>query len=725
MSTAEATEAVTTHDAGSSDAPPGAARVPFWRRPRKLRRQITGTLMAVALVAVALFGALNYYAADQLLLDGTRGELESEAALAAQTTELGANRLLGRVGSVASDPGLVDAVDDFVTGFDDLRGVALDVEQSATLEAVYQNEVVDPINELDIIAITLDDVLPRTDAGRWIQYHYTLPDEARTGDRASDPSPRAAAYDAAVAEHDGYLSALSNTFRGGDLLLIDTKANVVYSTEQRIDIGTNLGTGPYADSALAALVTDELRRVRAGEALLTDFTVYVPGGAKPVLFAATVIRSGNQIVGTLAVEIPLDAIDSITGSETTTDRSGLDDVDTYIVADSLVLQSTPRTWFEDPEAYLEGIDDPDTRSVVEALGSPVGIEVIDTQPVRVALDGTPFIGRSKNEAGQSVYSSSRSLDVPGATWVVVTEIPQSVAREPLNQYLIRMGLVAALLLPLAAVIGFLLARRLTRPIPVAVAAASAVAAGERDLHLPELGRDEFGDLGRRLTKMAARLGRQERALEDEYERKRELLLTVLPPHLVGGDGVVSGTGEYVDVATVIAVVIDTDESELDSRDELADALATVTATAERLATELGVERIRVAADRSLFVAGTSGDEDGADDALRFVAALAHELRGLADDAGLTLSVHIGLSTGQVATGVLARGSLTFGAWGEPVRRALAISALSNADEILVDESTIEAAEGDWSWESADDVVDLDDQPIAVRSLVVPTDGDGS
>jgi class 3 adenylate cyclase len=714
-----------TPDADPSDAASSAASVPFWRRPRKLRRQITGTLMAVALVAVALFGALNYYAADQLLLDGTKGELESEAALAAQTTELGANRLSGRVAAVASDPGLVDAVDDFVGGFDGLSGVSLDIEQSATLEAYYQSEVVDPINDLDIITISLEDVLPRTDAGRWIQYHYTLPDEARAGDEANGPTPGTAAYDAAVARHGDFLSSLSDTFGGGDLLLIDTDANVTYSTDQRIDIGTNLGTGPYADSALASLVTDELGRVRAGEALLTDFTVYVPGGAKPVLFAATVIRSGNQIVGTLAVEIPLEAIDSITGAGSTTGRSGLDDVDTYIVSDSLVLQSTPQAWFDDPEAYLEGIDDPDTRSVVEALGSPVGVETIDTEPVRVTLDGTPFVGRSKNEAGQTVYSSSTSIDVPGATWVVVTEIPLSVAREPLNLYLVKMGIVAALLLPLAAAMGFLLARRLTRPIPLAVAAASAVADGERHLDLPQLGRDEFGDLGRRLTRMAATLGRQEQALEDEYERKRELLLTVLPPHLVGDDGIVSGTGEYVDVATVIAVAVDTDDSERDGSDELANALATVTATAERLATELGVERIRVAADRSLFVAGTSSDEDGADDALGFAATLAHELRGLADQAGVTLTVHIGLSTGQVATGVLARGSLTFGAWGEPVRRALAISALSNADEVLVDESTVEAAAGDWSWESADDMVDLDDQPIAVRSLVAPTAGDDS
>jgi len=81
-------------------------------------------------------------------------------------------------------------------------------------------------------------------------------------------------------------------------------------------------------------------------------------------------------------------------------------------------------------------------------------------------------------------------------------------------------------------------------------------------------------------------------------------------------------------------------------------------------------------------------------------------------------VHIGISTGQVATGILARGSLTFAAWGEPVRRALAISALSSADDVLVDVSTSEAASGEWSYEPADDVVDLDDQPISVRRLVL-------
>jgi HAMP domain-containing protein len=695
-----------------------AATLPFWRRPRRLRRQITATLVGVSLVAVALFGVLNYIAADDLLLNGTQDQLQSEAQSRAQSVELGANGLLGRVAATSSDPGIVGALDDFVRGFADLRGVELDPAQTAELRQVYDQQVVAPINELGIRTVSLEEVLPRTTEGRWIQYHYTLP--AQVPDRATAPATDAQrdpnGYDVAMAANDDYLTSVSDTFGGGDLLLIDSNGTIVYSADKRIDLGTSLADGPYAQSALAQLVTNELGQVRAGEALITDFEVYVPGGARPALFAGAVIRDGNQIVGTLAVEVSVEAIDAITQTGPGLESSGLDALDSYVVSTDLMLQSTPQSWFDDPDSYLDGIANTEERRIADALGSPVGVQIIDTAPVRAAAGGEPFIGRSTNAVGQRTYSSSTSINVPGASWVVVTEVPLSVARRPLVDYLIRLGIVAAILLPLAAVVGFLLARRLTRPIPVSVAAARAVADGERHLDLPSRGNDEFGDLQRRLTRMAARLERQEQALHDEFESKRQLLLSVLPPHLVRGDGEVSGTGDEVAARTVIAVVIDTERYEIDSDDDLTDALAAASTMAEQLAADRQIDRIRVAADRSLFVAGDAAD-DGADAALGFALTLESEIRALAVEAGLTLILHIGVSTGEVATGVLARGSLTFAAWGEPVRRALAISALSLADEILVDLSTLDASTAKWATEPADDVVDLDNQPIEVRSLI--------
>lgn len=688
-----------------------AELLPFWRRPRRLRRQITTTLLLTALVALALFGALNYVAADTLLLDGTTAQLSSEADARASSTEQGVARALSRVSGVAADRGVVAALRDFTEGFDAAGDTQLDPAQSAELDRFYENEIIAPVAALGVFDVTVEDVLPRTTASRWVQYHYTMP--TGTAGSAVPSTP----YDTAISAHDEFLTELSSRFGGGDLLLIDTDDQIVYTTNKSIDLGTSLIDGPYADSHLATLVGDDLERVRAGQAALTDFRVYAPAGGKPVLFAAAAIRDGNKVAGTLAIEIALERIDAITTAGEGVDGSGLDDVDSYVVSSDLLLQSTPQSWIKDPGRYLDGIADAEEQQITNALGSPVGVQTIDTEPVRAALEGEPFVGASRNALNRRTYSSSTQIDLPGVSWVVVTEIPLTVARRPLFGYLIRMGIVAAILLPLAAVAGFFLARRLTRPIPLAVDAARAVANGERHLDLPPLGNNEYGDLGRRLTRMAGTLEQQERALADEFERKRDLLLSVLPADLVRDDGVVTGTGERADDASVIAVTFEPNRAELDDI-ELADALATATTVAERLASERRIERIRVAADRSLFIAGFGPDSDGADEALDFASALTAELRSLADTGGLAFSLHLGISTGPVATGVLERGSLTFAAWGEPVRRALAISALSSADEILVDLSTMDAVSGDWESHAADDVVDLDDQPISVRRLTI-------
>ena len=63
----------------------------------------------------------------------------------------------------------------------------------------------------------------------------------------------------------------------------------------------------------------------------------------------------------------------------------------------------------------------------------------------------------------------------------------------------------------------------------------------------------------------------------------------------------------------------------------------------------------------------------------------------------------------------------FGAWGDPVRRALAIAALSRTDEILDDGTTADAAESsdfdfDFDFDIAEDVISLDSHPMALVAL---------
>jgi class 3 adenylate cyclase len=135
-----------------------------------------------------------------------------------------------------------------------------------------------------------------------------------------------------------------------------------------------------------------------------------------------------------------------------------------------------------------------------------------------------------------------------------------------------------------------------------------------------------------------------------------------------------------------------------------------------VANELGLERVRAAADRALFLAGMGEESTGATAGVSFAATLVERISQMRQREGVDLSVQVGLSTGPVATGVLHSGAMTFSAWGEPVRRALAIVSLAGRDEVLVDESTRIEAEAAFGFEAATEVIGIDGEPMGLARL---------
>ncbi|MBV1894450.1 MAG: adenylate/guanylate cyclase domain-containing protein [Ilumatobacteraceae bacterium] len=679
--------------------------------------------MATALLAVSLFGTLNFFAASQLLREGTEDQVASVAQARARTIEASTGNLLAEVSAMAADLGVTTALEDFISAYDELQTQPLDPEQLATLDESYATEVIEPLNAAGLGPVTVEELRPASTAGQYVQYHYSLSPKDEDG-RSQPPTDAGdgSTYSEVNSEYSEFLSTLAESVGQGDLMLISADTGeVVYTVDKQIDVGTNLLDGPYDESALAIAARDRLPNVKAGEALLTNFDIYIPGGGKPVLFALATVRSGSEVIGVLALEVPVEALNGITTADGNWEEVGLGSGESYVVAADLVLQSESRLWIEDPEKYLRDVDEPELADFIEAFDSPVGIQIVDTVAVQEALDEGSFVGSTKNYLGQETFTSSNEISIPGVQWVVVTDVPLTDVSDPLYDYLWKIALVLLLVLPASAAVGFWLAKRLTKPIAPAVEAALAVAEGERDPDLPPLGNDEFGDLGRRLRRMAAELGKQEAALAQEYEDTRQLMMAVLPPHLVESTGELTGTGAGADVATVVAISVDTGKSGPETDDsELVESLATVAQFAEDLAAENSMERVRVAADRYLFLAGAGHDDDGAANALEFSAALATKVRSFNETSDHHFTLHVGLSTGAVATGVLGSGALTFGAWGDPVRRALAIGALSKGEEILVDSSTAAAASDSWVMNSANHIVDLNDEPMRLFTLQLET-----
>lgn len=100
-----------------------------------------------------------------------------------------------------------------------------------------------------------------------------------------------------------------------DIFLVDAETgNVVYTVFKELDFGSNLVSGPYNTSNIAKLYKD----VNAADTLndrsyakLADFEPYAPSNGDPASFIASPIYDGNQKVGILIFQMPINKIDAV------------------------------------------------------------------------------------------------------------------------------------------------------------------------------------------------------------------------------------------------------------------------------------------------------------------------------------------------------------------------------------------------------------------------------
>ncbi len=224
-------------DLGAAADPEAAIRerskeLPWWRRPRKLRRQLALTLVGTALASVLLVGGLNFFAARDLLDDGTQEQLVGIGQSRARAIENGVERVVGNVAAVSADRGIVRALEEFTAEFEALGGTALTEEQEAELADAYETELVEPVNALGLEQVTLDDYLPTRPEARYLQYHYGLvPDREGTDRSTVVDAGDGSGWSEVHAVHHRALSKMASESAFGDALLISAAGDVVYSTD--------------------------------------------------------------------------------------------------------------------------------------------------------------------------------------------------------------------------------------------------------------------------------------------------------------------------------------------------------------------------------------------------------------------------------------------------------------------------------------------------------------
>lgn len=313
-------------------------------------------------------------------------------------------------------------------------------------------------------------------------------------DKLDQSAGLAGDYDALHASLHPALRTLLQQRGYSDILLIDAKGQVVYSTEKLADFSTSVVSGDSADSGLAAAFKTAMA-APAGQAIFQDFTKYAPADGDAESFVAIPIFSGGAAAGVLAVELSADTLAEKIASVRGIGQTG--------------------------EALIVGADGLLRTQSRLSMASDVLETSMDSPAVTAALGGEAATGVLDDFRGTQATIAAAPYQVLGTKWAITAVQDTDEVFAPIVAMRQTMLALGGAMLLIAIVVGLLIARGIARPITRLTRAMAEMAKGDLAVEVVGAGRrDELGEMARAVEVFRIN-GQRVRELTDE-EAARDL-----------------------------------------------------------------------------------------------------------------------------------------------------------------------------------------------------------
>jgi anti-anti-sigma regulatory factor/HAMP domain-containing protein len=506
---------------------------------------LTVLLVSVSVVAAGMTALLALVGGSNSLEDAAFDQLTTVREAKGDHIEDYFDQIHQQVERFSEDLMVVNAMKDLKTGFFAAEPAGGEERQQvdAELRTFYDVEFEPRLQQTTPDAVGLD-FLPPSPTTRDRQHTFIAANQNPIGskDQLIDPGD-GSAYSQAHALYHPLLQRFQRSFGYYDLFLIDAETgHIVYSVFKEVDFGTSLDLGPHRGSGLA----DAFHAVRNARAVsggadsdgspLVDFRPYAPSYGAPASFIAAPIVEAGELIGVLAFQMPIDEINAIMTSNFEWETNGFGESgETYLVGDDLLLRSESRFLVEDKEGYLTALTeagvDADTVNAIDAIGSAVGLQPVQTEGSSSALAGRTGTGTFPDYRNVSVLSSYRPVDIEGVNWAIMSEIDEDEAFESIasfrTQALIWLGIAALVIVVFAVWFG----NRLVSPLRRLTIVASEIAGGNLDASVEVEGSDEIAVLARSFESMRE-------AIVDLVQRQDRAIDALTTPLIPLRDGIV-------------------------------------------------------------------------------------------------------------------------------------------------------------------------------------------
>lgn len=662
-----------------------------------LQSKLLMMLLGVGIVTSLVVGVVAFTTGRDAMRDAALEQLVTIRELRAEQIERELASLQLGVRLDSRNASAVEGATAFIEAFADLDETMLTPEQEGELLAYYEQEYGPRLEERSELSFSMETFVPATAAGRYLQYHYTIGrayDDFDPGLALHDAGD-GSAWSAAGAQYGPYFTGLVDELGYEDVLLLDTAGNVAYSAYKSVDLGVNMTEEPYGSSALTAAVQQALTSGSLDAVITTDFERYLPSLNVPTAWVVSPVGTATEIVGVMAIQIPITQINDVMTGERAWASQGLGSTgEVYLAGPDGLMRSESRLLIERPDDYLETVVANGTPvGVAERIvrvGGTVQLQPVDFHAVQQALQGQTGTASAPDYTDRESLLAYAPLEIDGVNWVIVAHMDAAEAYAPAAAFTRTIVLATLAILLAVSALSLVLAQVFTRPIRRMMGAVQQVAEGDLEARVPIASRDELGDLGTAFNDMATSLRLKQDLLEAQREENEKLLLTLMPESVARRyrEGEETISEQHEDVAVVFAELVGFDDHArgLTSDEETAQ-LNVLMRGLDEAAQKAGVEKARALRGGFLASSGlTIPRVDSVRRAVDFAVGARAVVERFNAQNQASVGLRAGVDTGTVTSGLIARSNLVYDLWGDAVSLAYRVGRAGEEPGIYVSQT---------------------------------------
>lgn len=480
---------------------------------RQIRFKVLLVIASVAISSIAITFIFSESISKKFILEDSFNMLKAIRETKADQVESYFQQIENQLITFSEDKMVIEAMKDFQKGFDNItRELNFETsrrdEITTSLNTYYQKEFIPRISRNSSDEFYASTFQPSDLNSKILQYFYISSNPHPVGEKdLLEQLDLNTTFTQAHAAYHRTLHSFQQKFGYYDLFLVDIEnGNVVYSVFKEIDFGTSLLTGPHQDSKLAEVFRKAREASFPDFTRLVDFSPYAPSYNAPASFIASPIFDGDQKIGVLIFQMPVDKLNRIMTYDNSWEKVGLGESgESYLIGSDFTLRNQSRFLVEDKESYLNAIKSSGlSNKIIDQIGnlnSSIGLQIVKTPGAEAAIRGETGELVFEDYRRVPVLSSFRPLKIKDVNWAILSEIDKKEAMAPLSKLRFRFLLVFLTIIPLVFLVSLIFSRSLTQRIKRLQLAAKEFANGNMEVQLEIGGEDEIGSLASSFDKM--------------------------------------------------------------------------------------------------------------------------------------------------------------------------------------------------------------------------------